>query len=149
MDASAREFALNIINQEHDLTLATVRPDGYPQAITVSYANDGLTIYVGTGKGSQKVNNIRHNNKVSLTINTDYQDWNHIKGLSMGGTAEILTDPEEVRRAAECLIKRYPEAAALAQTIQPSDLVFLRIEPQVISILDYEKGFGHTDLVTV
>lgn len=149
MDASAREFVLNIINQEHDLTLATVRPDGYPQAITVSYANDGLTIYVGTGKESQKVNNIRHNNKVSLTINTDYRDWNHIKGLSMGGIAEILSDPEEIRRASECLLRRYPQAADLAQAVQPGDMVFLRIEPQVISILDYEKGFGHTDLVTV
>ena len=28
------------------------------------------------------------------------------------------------------------------------DIVFLEIEPQVISVLDYRQGFGHTELVT-
>ena len=149
MDAPAREFILNILDNEHDLTLATVRPDGYPQATTVSYVNDGLTIYIGTGKESQKVNNIRHNNKVSLTVNTDYQDWIHIKGLSIGGRAEILNDPDEIGRATECMLKRFPQVADWADAVQRSDIVFLKIQPQVVSILDYEKGFGHTDLVTV
>ena len=149
MDASTREFILNIVNNEHDLTLATVRPDGYPQATTVSYANDGLTLYVGTGRQSQKVRNIKHNNKVSLTINTGYQDWDHIKGLSIGGVAEIMNDPEETGHAAECLLKRFPQVAEWAEAGRQDDIVFLKIEPQVISVLNYEKGFGHTDLVDV
>ncbi|MGZ3239946.1 MAG: pyridoxamine 5'-phosphate oxidase family protein, partial [Burkholderiaceae bacterium] len=52
-----QEFILNILDKAKDLTLATVRPDGYPQATTVSYAHDGLTIYVGVGKDSQKIAN--------------------------------------------------------------------------------------------
>jgi len=147
MDQLTQEFLLNIIDTAKDLTLATVRPDGYPQATTVSYAHDGLTLYVGVGKASQKAENIRHNNKVSLTINTDYQDWNQIKGLSMGGLAEILADPGEIRHAADCMIKRFPQLAEWAESGQGSDAVFLKITPQVISILDYAKGFGHTDLV--
>lgn len=149
MDRSARKFISDIIDKARDLTLATVRPDGYPQATTVSYANDGLTIYVGIGKDSQKADNIRHNNKVSLAINVDYQDWNQIKGLSMGGLAEIVADPKEIRHAADCMIKRFPQVAEWTESGQGSDAVFLKITPQVISILDYEKGFGHTDLVTV
>lgn len=149
MDRSARKFILGIIDKAKDLTLATVRPDGYPQATTVSFANDGLTLYVGIGKDSQKADNIRHNNKVSLAINVDYQDWNQIKGLSMAGLAEILADPKEIRHAADCMIKRFPQVAEWAEGGQGSDAVFLKITPQVISILDYEKGFGHTDLVTV
>ena len=149
MDQLTREFLLNIIDTAKDLTLATVRPDGYPQATTVSYAHDGLTLYVGVGKASQKAENIRHNNKVSLTINTDYQDWNQIKGLSMAGLAEIVTDPGEIRHAADCMAKRFPQLAEWAESGQGSDAVFLKITPQVISVLDYEKGFGHTELVTV
>jgi len=149
MDQLTKEFLLNIIDTARDLTLATVRPDGYPQATTVSYAHDGLTLYIGVGKTSQKVQNIRHNNKISLTINTDYQDWNQIKGLSMGGLAEIVTDPAEIRHAADCMITRFPQLAEWAESGQGSDAVFLKITPQVISILDYAKGFGHTDLVTL
>ena len=29
-----------------------------------------------------------------------------------------------------------------------SSLAFLKITPKVISVLDYTKGFGHTQLVT-
>lgn len=149
MDQSTKNFVLDIVNNGKDLTLATVRPDGYPQATTVSYANDDLTIYVGIGKDSQKANNIRHCNKVSLTINADYQDWNHIKGVSMGAIAETLSDPDEIKHATDCMIKRFPQVAKWAQSKEAADMVLLKITPQVISVLNYEKGFGHTDLVTV
>jgi general stress protein 26 len=147
MDQSTREFVLDIIDKAQDLTLATVRPDGYPQATTVSYAHDGLTLYVGVGKESQKVQNIRQNNKVSLTINTGYDDWNHIKGLSMSGIAEIVSDPENIRHAGECMLKRFPHLSEWAATDQAKEMLFLKIEPQMVSVLDYEKGFGHTELV--
>lgn len=149
MDHMTEEFVLNIIERAKDLTLATVRPDGYPQATTVSFAHDGLTIYVGVGKESQKINNIRNNNKVSLTINNDYHNWNEIKGLSMGGLASILTDADDIRVATGCMIKRFPQVIEWLESGQASEAVFLKIMPQVISILDYEKGFGHTHLVTV
>ena len=149
MDKSIQEFILGIINNGKDLTLATIRPDGYPQATTVSYANDGMTIYVAVGKGSQKADNIRHCNKVSLTINSDYLDWNQIKGLSMGALAEIINDPEEIKHAGAHMLERYPQVTEWVNSPQMADVVWLRISPQIISVLDYEKGFGHTDLVSV
>ncbi|WP_292932289.1 pyridoxamine 5'-phosphate oxidase family protein [Noviherbaspirillum sp.] len=149
MDQENRKFIQNIIDNGKDLTLATIRQDGYPQATTVSYASDGLTIYVTIGKESQKANNIRHCEKVSLTINADYPDWNHIKGLSMGATARILDKPNDIKRATDCMFKRFPQMAEWAQSNDTSDLVMLEIMPTVISVLDYEKGFGHTELVTM
>lgn len=149
MDQPTREFVLDIIDKARDLTLATVRPDGYPQATTVSYAHDGLTLFVGVGRDSQKAQNIRQNNKVSLTINTDYHDWNQIKGLSMSGIAEIVSDPEQIRQAEDCMLKRFPQLGEWAATDQAKEMLFLKIEPQMVSVLDYEKGFGHTELVTV
>jgi nitroimidazol reductase NimA-like FMN-containing flavoprotein (pyridoxamine 5'-phosphate oxidase superfamily) len=150
MDQSTKDFVLDILNRCTDLTLATVRPDGYPQATTVSYANDGLTIYVIVGRNSQKANNIRNCNKVSLTVDLPYADWNHIKGLSMGATARILDQPDEIQHAGACMMQRFPkEAAQWAEEAKAHDMAMLEIKPQVVSVLDYEKGFGHTDLVTV
>lgn len=148
MDQSTQKFILDIIDSGKNLTLATVRPDGYPQATTISYAHDGLEIYAGIAKDSQKAHNIRHCNKVSLTINTDYQDWNHVKGVSMGALAEILDSEEEIKLATDYMINRFPQAAEWVQSNQ-TDTVLLKITPQFISILDYEKGFGHTELVAV
>lgn len=149
MDKSTQDLILGIIDHGKDLTLATVREDGYPQATTVSYAHDGLAIYVGVGRDSQKAHNIRHCNKVSLTINNDYDDWSHIKAVSIGGTAEILEDPDEMRHAADCILRRFPQAAKWAGAERRQEIMLLKIHPQVISVLDYEKGFGHTDLVLV
>jgi nitroimidazol reductase NimA-like FMN-containing flavoprotein (pyridoxamine 5'-phosphate oxidase superfamily) len=149
MDQSTRDFILDVIDHARDLTLATIRPDGYPQATTVSYANEGMTIYVAIGARSQKASNIRHCNKVSLTINADYADWKHIRGLSMAAVAEILDDAQEIEHAGACLKKRFPEAAEWAQMPQAAEIVLLKIRPQIVSVLDYEKGFGHTELVSV
>lgn len=149
MDQENRKFIQDIIDNARDLTLATIRPDGYPQATTVSYANDGLTIYVGIGKESQKAKNVRFCDKVSLTINADYDDWNHIKGVSMGARGQIVEDQEEIKRATECMVKRFPQVTEWVQAGDTSDIVLLKITPQVISVLNYEKGFGHTELVTV
>lgn len=148
MDKPIQEFILDIINHGKDLTLATVREDGYPQATTVSYANDGMAIYIGTGQDSQKVHNIRRCNKVSLTINADYRDWNHIKGVSIGGLAEVLSDGDEIEHASRCMLERFPQIKDWTQQDELGEIAFLKIHPQVISVLNYEKGFGHTDLVT-
>lgn len=149
MDQPTEKLVLDIIEHAHDLTLATVRPDGYPQATTVSYAHDGLTFYVGVGKESQKAANIRQNNKVSLTINNPYHTWYEIRGLSIGGIAEFVTDPKEAQHAGECMMERFPQIKEWVNTAQQDSFVFIKITPQVMSVLDYTKGFGHTELVTV
>jgi nitroimidazol reductase NimA-like FMN-containing flavoprotein (pyridoxamine 5'-phosphate oxidase superfamily) len=41
------------LDQHRVLTIATLRPDGWPQATTVVYANEGLTIYFVCDPGSQ------------------------------------------------------------------------------------------------
>jgi general stress protein 26 len=149
MESSTEQFVLEVLDQGKDLTLATVRPDGYPQATTVSYVNDGLTIYVGVGRNSQKLKNIRYNDKVSLTVNEAYRDWNEIKGISLGGIATVLEDKKQIQHAAECMIKRFPQLLEWTKSNQTDDIAFLKIEPQVISALDYTKGFGHTEFVHV
>jgi nitroimidazol reductase NimA-like FMN-containing flavoprotein (pyridoxamine 5'-phosphate oxidase superfamily) len=149
MDQDTRKFILDVLDRAQDLTLATIRPDGYPQATTVSFAHDGLDIYVAISATSQKAENIRRCDKVSLSIDTDYSDWNHIQGLSMGANAEILSDAEQIRHAGELLMKRFPQVKEWAGTARIADFAFLKIRPKIISVLNYEKGFGHTETVPV
>jgi hypothetical protein len=40
MEPSMQEFVLDIIEHDKDLTLASIRPDGYSQAMTIIYAHD-------------------------------------------------------------------------------------------------------------
>ncbi|WP_457090130.1 pyridoxamine 5'-phosphate oxidase family protein [Microvirga sp. P5_D2] len=147
MDARLRDEILSILDRASDMTLATIRQDGYPQATTVSYANDGLDIYFGCSEDSQKARNISRNGKVSLTINLPYANWGEIRGISAGGHADRLTDPSEIERAGQLLLRKYPQGIAEYASGPGVGVAFFKVVPTVISVLDYRKGFGHRDLV--
>jgi len=49
MDPQLRTFVQSVLERERDLTIATLRPDGYPQANTVSYVSDGLATFFCEG----------------------------------------------------------------------------------------------------
>ena len=68
MDEALRSKILEVLRRHHTMTLATIRPDGYPQATTVNYIHDDLTLYFATDATSQKAGNIKLNNKVSVAI---------------------------------------------------------------------------------
>lgn len=149
MDAALMREILSILENAADLTLATVRDDGYPQATTVSFASDGLALYFGASALSQKAQNIARTDKVSLAITLPYANWGEIRGLSAGARAKRLVDPHEVERAAHLLIAKFPQGVAEYAVGEMEGVAFFRILPEVISVLDYRKGFGHTDLVHV
>jgi nitroimidazol reductase NimA-like FMN-containing flavoprotein (pyridoxamine 5'-phosphate oxidase superfamily) len=148
MEHANREFVQHVLDTAPDLTLATIRPDGYPQATTVSFAHEGMTLYIGIGRNSQKAENVRRNGKVSLTINLPYHDWREIRGLSMSAIAELLDEPDDAARAAACLERRFPAVAEWCGPDMGHEVAFLRIRPQMVSVIDYSKGFGHTELVS-
>ena len=79
------------------MTIATLRPDGWPQATTVGYANEGLTLYFLCGPDSQKAANLARDDRVSLTIDHDTPQVMEITGLSMAARAQAVVDPAEAR----------------------------------------------------
>jgi general stress protein 26 len=148
MDPGLKQEIISIIDDANDMTIATVREDGYPQATTVSYVNDGLKIYFGCAANSQKAKNLARNNKVSLTVNLPYASWNDIRGLSLGGRAELVTDPQEVGQVSQLMFEKFPQIACYAPA-ELEEIVLFQVTPEIISVLDYRKGFGHTDLVKI
>jgi PPOX class probable F420-dependent enzyme len=149
MQDEFRRQIIALLDQHRIMTIATNRPDGWPQATVVGYANDGLIIYCFIGHDSQKYANITRDPRVSVAIANDYPQPLLIKGLSMAARVAIVTDEAEVDRALECLLRRYPEYRNLMTKPDPAQVPMLRLTPQVVSVLDYSKGFGHADLVRV
>lgn len=150
MDEEIRKKILSLLDEHRIMTIATLRPDGWPQATTVGYANEGLTLYFLCGPQSQKAVNLAQDDRVSITIDHDTSDIMAITGLSMAAHAQAVSDRVEVERVLQLLAKRYPEQGDLPlQMPTPEDIRIFRVTPVVISVLDYSKGFGHTDLVTI
>ncbi len=140
---------LTLLDQHRVMTIATFRPDGWPQATTVGYVNEGLTLYFLCGLDSQKAANLARDDRVSLTIDHDTPELMAITGLSMAARAQAVTDPAEAKKVLRMLPLKYPEQTSLPVKMPTTaDVRIFRVTPVVISVLDYSKGFGHTDLVT-
>jgi nitroimidazol reductase NimA-like FMN-containing flavoprotein (pyridoxamine 5'-phosphate oxidase superfamily) len=148
MDAHLKKLILQIIEGHRVLTLATLRPDGWPQATTVGYASEGMIIYFLCGAASQKAANLAYCNKVSLTIDDDADNVMDLKGVSMAATAAFITDPAAASKIFRMLMTKYPAAKDMPEP-DPATVRYIRLTPKVISVLDYSKGFGHTDQVNV
>jgi nitroimidazol reductase NimA-like FMN-containing flavoprotein (pyridoxamine 5'-phosphate oxidase superfamily) len=149
MEKAIEQKILGLLAQHRIMTVATLRPDGWPQATTVGYANEGLTLYFLCGPDSQKAANLELDDRVSLTIDHDTEQVMEITGLSMAAHAHCVVDPSEAKMALDLLIARYSEQQFIALPMpSPQDVRIFRVKPVIISVLDYTKGFGHTDLVT-
>lgn len=148
MDEEIRTKILALLDQHRIMTIATLRPDGFPQATTVGYANEGLTLYFLCGLESQKAANLTRDDRVSATIDHDTPQVMEITGLSLAAHAQPVVDPAEAEKALGLLMKKYPQQAMPLPMPRAADVRIFRVTPIVISVLDYSKGFAHTDLVT-
>ncbi len=148
MDELQRRKILAILDQHRIMTVATLRPDGWPQATTVGYANDGLTLYFLCGLDSQKARNLARDNRVSITIDHDTNEVMEITGLSMAARCEPVLDPAEGEKVMRLLMAKYsPQKLPTPELPKPEEVRLFRVKPEVVSVLDYTLGFGHTDLV--
>jgi nitroimidazol reductase NimA-like FMN-containing flavoprotein (pyridoxamine 5'-phosphate oxidase superfamily) len=149
MDEEIRGKILTLLDQHRIMTVATLRPDGWPQATTVGYVNEGLTLYFLCGLDSQKARNLALDNRISLTIDHDTANLMTITGLSMAARAHAVDDRAEAEKVLRMLPLKYPDAPPLPMKMpSPDEIRLFRVTPTVISVLDYSKGFGHTDFVT-
>ena len=142
---------LSLLEAHRIMTIATLRPDGWPQATTVGYVNEGLVLWFLCGLESQKARNLAHDNRVSITIDHDTPDLMAITGLSMAARAHRVSDGAEAEKVIGMLPLKYPDAppsTAQMKMPTPEDVALFRLVPEIVSVLDYTQGFAHTDLVS-
>lgn len=148
MDPDTHAQIVEILDDVQDMTIATLRSDGFPQANVVSFVHDDLKLYFATIAGSQKALNIAHSDKVSGTVTRPYRKWDEIEGLSFAGHASQVTEAGERSRIDELMQARFPQIAEI-ELPEPVDVILVRVDPVVFSVLDYSQVFGHTELVEV
>src|SRR3982751_6404300 len=143
-----KDKAVKILNENRLMAISTVRPDGWPQTTMVGYANDDILIYFIISRPSQKFANIQRDDRVSLVVGRDFHDPATIKALSIAAHVDEVRDEKQRNQAIRMLLERHPGLKKL-QPPEPSQSAVMRANPAIITILDYSKGFGHADLLTV
>lgn len=143
-----KDKAIQILDQHRLMAIATLRPDGWPQATMVGYANEDILLYFVISRASQKFANIDRDNRVSIVVGRDFHDPATINALSIAARADEVRDASQRERAIDLLLERHPGLRKL-QRPEPGHSAVMRANPEIITILDYTKGFGHADLLTV
>jgi general stress protein 26 len=142
MDHDLKTKILKILDRHRLMSVATNRPDGWPQATTVGYANIGLTLYFCCRPQTQKARNLTRDSRISLAIADDGADPMTIAGLSMAAEAKLENDPAEISKATSLLYLKFP-------AFEHNETLVYRVTPKVISVIDYTEGFGDTELIDV
>ena len=143
-----KDKAIDILTENRLMAVATLRPDGWPQTTMVSYANEDILIYFVVSRQSQKYANIERDDRVSLVVGRDFHDPASIRAVSIAARTSEVRDPKQRERAIRLLLDRHPGLLRLERPGAGHSAV-MRANPEIITILDYSKGFGHSDLLTV
>jgi nitroimidazol reductase NimA-like FMN-containing flavoprotein (pyridoxamine 5'-phosphate oxidase superfamily) len=140
--------AIDILNDNRIMSIATVRPDGWPQATIVGYANEGWSLYFLIYRDSQKFANIARDNRVAITVGREPSEIQQIKAVYAGCEAFEVTDLTERSRAWTLLAERHPNLTDLAPP-QTAEVATMVAHCRHVSMLDYTQGLGHSETLTI
>lgn len=140
--------AIEILNDHRMMAISTVRPDGWPQTTIVGYANSGWAVYFAIFRSSQKFANIQKDPRVSIAVTSEARSLGEIKAVYAGAHAAEITDASERKLAWQLLGERHPNLADFGPP-DASDEALMRADCKYVSMLDYSKGIGHAESLTV
>ena len=95
--------------------LATVRPDGRPHLVPITFAFDGdvlVTAVDGKPKRTtdlQRLRNIATQPAVSVLVDGYDDDWTRLWWVRLDGLAEVVRDGAGHAGAIEALVAKYPQ----------------------------------------
>ena len=151
MSDEAKKRAREFLGSISTLTLATSNSNE-PWAATVFFAADSkFNIYFVSDHRTQHGRDMAANVRVAATINPEVDNWHDVAGLQVRGEASIVEGVERAKALA-IYLKKFPQIDALfarpegqheetiAARLKAAN--FYKIEPEMIRVIDNEKGFG-------
>jgi PPOX class probable F420-dependent enzyme len=124
--------------------VASIGKDGAPHLATLFYVVQDGCIAFWTYGSSQKVKNIERDPRVSALVE-DGTDYSELAGVSIQGTAEIVRDPDGIRRIGSAVVTAMAGGADLGDLgrdiveKQVAKRVGIVIRPDKVASWDHSK----------
>ena len=136
-----KERIIKFLREQKICTLATC-VNNIPRSTPVRYRSHGLTLYILT-EGGGKVQNIRKNNAVSVSIVGEYSGFKSVTCLQLWGTAEII-DPRGGQKYEEARKEMHLEEREDLQQIKVknirTEMYVIKISPEKARFLSFPEG---------
>ena len=117
------------------VVLATLQADGAPLAMPMWFLHDPAQITMISVVGTQKVRNLRRDPRVCVVAES-VSESGAIRGVTVQGRAEFLSDGPERRALAAGLLAKYDPRLERLWTGRemPADRVMFRIVPSRVTV---------------
>ena len=148
LEGDVQDSALEILCSHRTMAISTLRPDGWPQTTIVGYVNEGLTLYFLIFRSSQKLANIRRDMRVSVAVGEEPKELDQLTAFYAAAHAFEVTDLKERLRAWELLQSRHPNLVDF-ELPERTEAAMMKATCQFVSVLDYRKGAGHIDEISI
>ncbi len=93
------EEVWKFIDERKSLQVATLSRDGSPHLTTLWFAVMDGDIVFETYTKSQKILNLQRDPRISVLVE-DGDRYDQLRGVTLSGTADLVTDPEKVHALA-------------------------------------------------
>jgi len=130
------------VEQHRTATMATIGPNGMPHLVAMWYAYiDGKILFETKGR-SQKVQNLRRDPRITVSIE-DGLTYDSLRGVSIEGTATILDDPDTIWKVGVDVWERYTgpytdEMKPFVEAMMNKRIV-VRVDPARVRSWDHTK----------
>lgn len=141
--AEAKAKIVELLNETRVMSVATLRPDGWPQSTMVGFVHDDLTLYFAVARTSQKLANILRDPRVSIALG--HAEPSRLRGLSMAAHAAEVTEVKELNHLQALMLERYPDEIIFSP--RQASATVVRARPIVVSVIDLARGPGEPELV--
>lgn len=140
--------AIRILNTHRIMAISTIRPDGWPQTTIVGYANRGFDLVFLIYRSSQKLANIRHDDRISIAVAAEPAELDQLQAVYASAHAREITVESEREAAWRQLMERHANLAG-SQIPEATEAVFMRATCEHVSMLDFTQGLGHREQLIV
>ncbi|HSE07456.1 MAG TPA: pyridoxamine 5'-phosphate oxidase family protein [Nocardioidaceae bacterium] len=124
--------------------VATVNPDGSPHLTTLFYVVRDGQVAFWTYARSQKIKNLQRDARITCLVESG-EDYFELRGVSIGGTARLVTDEAEVREIGTAVASAMVDGADLGDIgrdeveRQVVKRVAVVVEPSRVASWDHSK----------
>lgn len=142
-EAELRRRIVEVLDENHLMSVATNRGDGWPQVTLVNYLREGRALCFVVARDSQKFANIARDPRVSLAIG-----GGSARGLSMSARVHEVTEPHRIEQINQLIGARAQEKAFSPHPLSPAVAV-LQADPEIVALTDYVVPPGRRHLVRI
>lgn len=107
--------ARQLFETQRVVRLATVRPDGSPHLVPVTFAIEGDTVFTAVDakpkrtRDLQRIANLRHDPRCTLLADHYDDDWSQLWWVRVDGHADVRDDPTAADTGLAALARKYPQ----------------------------------------